>query len=322
MSLGSPSAPRMSDRGGIAGLTSRGGRGRGGGRAGIAKRNLASLAPGGLPGTDDGRPFGPRAGDVGTRSSANQQIHKEVAEKTAGMSKLALLAQRRKAAAAVAASQPPATLSPSKRSPEAGAADVAPHAGPMAASGSAAGLQSSDAGRPSKLQALAQSRQQQQSIPVSPAASPTLPASVPPTDANGKPLSKLQQKALAAKQEREKKEAQKRMAESGGQSGGAMDIAGSQSNDVSSEAGSAPSRLLPGGLTELSLFPAKKSTMSLHPRRSEVGELLAQSNDLPQPDPSTFLSLVAGDEASKAAFVEPSPDDNVVKARQGTKLGA
>jgi hypothetical protein len=149
-----------------------------------------------------------------------------------------------------------------------------------------------------------------------------LQASGPPTDANGKPLSKLQQKALAAKQEREKKEAQKRLAGSGGQGGGDMDIDGSQSNGVSSEADSAPSRLLPGGMAELSLFPTKNSALSMHPRRSEVGELLAQSNDLPQPDPSTFLSLVVGDEAAKAAFVEPSPDDKVVKARQGTKLGA
>lgn len=282
----------------------------------MAKRNLASLAPGGLPGTDDGRPFGPRAGDVGTRSPANQQIHKEVAENTAGMSKLALLAQKRKAAAAAAASQPPVTLSPSKRSPEAGAAVLAPEAGATVASGSAAALQSADHGRPSKLQALAQSQQPRDTTP------PALQASGPPTDANGKPLSKLQQKALAAKQEREKKEAQKRSAESGAQGGEGMDIDGSQRGDVSPEANAASSRLLPGGMAELSLFPTKKSALSIHPRRSEVGELLAQSKDLPEPDPSTFLSLVVGDEASKAAFVEPSPDDKVVKARQGTKLGA
>ncbi|PWN21464.1 hypothetical protein BCV69DRAFT_170798 [Microstroma glucosiphilum] len=321
MSLGSPSGPGTCSRGGIAGLNSRGGKGRGGGRAGMAKRNLASLAPGGLPGTDDGRSFGPRAGDVGTRSPANQQIHKEVAENTAGMSKLALLAQKRKAAAA-AASQPAATLSPSKRSPETGAGIAATQAGVVAAGGSAAAMQSADAGRPSKLQALAQSGQPKQATPVSQTASPALPASGPPTDASGKPLSKLQQKALAAKQERERKEAQKRTAESGMQGGEGMDIDGSHNTVVSLEADSTPSRLLPGGLAELSLFPTRMSTPSAHPRRSEVGELLAQSTDLPQPDPSTFLSLVAGDEVSKAAFVEPSPDDKVVKARQGTKLGA
>lgn len=311
---------------GIAGLNPAGGRG-GGGRAGLAKRNLASLAPGGLPGVPVSaeRPFGPQAGDVGTRSPRNQTPAETSATSSAKpMSKLALLAQKRRAVAAGsstagAGNEAAARLSPSKRGPEA-------HQPEVSAGGPSSEQASLDASqtppRPSKLMALAQGRkaQAQGQINVSPLPGIAQPSAPPqePAAPPAKPLSKLQQRALAAKKEREERERlAKQQAEqtgSGSLNGNAMDAdadgggSGAAADDIGS------GQTLPSGASELSLFPR----LPTHVATSQVGTLLKGSRqDVPG---NVDIAWLQPDESVRIAFAEPSPDDKVLNARKGTGL--
>ncbi|CAO1630087.1 unnamed protein product [Parajaminaea phylloscopi] len=256
--------------GGMAGLVSRGRGGRGGGgRAGLAKRNLASLAPGGLPGVavSQQRAFGPAAGDVGTRSPAN----------AAGMSKLAKMAQMRQPQRTQLSSTVPTSrmsheasavppLSPSKRLSE----------GPADPETAKAGA-SSPVARPSKLLALAQGRRAHQPESAGPTPSPAAVDSSAAARAEPQ-LSKLQQRALAAKLQRAAREEANPPAPAPIMTGGAQSGQETIDPTSSSSQGSMQGgldRVLPGGIVESALFPAHGEASSTG--RSDVGEILAQS---------------------------------------------
>lgn len=291
---------------GISGLLSRGKEGGGGGRAGLAKRNLASLAPGGLPGVSDSRSFGPKPGAVGNRSSAAQPPP----PKPAGKSKLALLAEQRKAASSPSASaSTSAPLSPSKRPSESVSGTSTQDSSlPLQP-------QAEQTARPSKLMALAQQRKGNAS-----AGSPNTARTTADTkpsqpsagaDAGTKPLSKLQQRALAAKLEREAKEKQAKERDAAHK--GPQDAATAEGMDI--DDAQANARILPGGLPESMLFPSAHGSVRAG-QASEVGRILSASH-LTVPPSSLRMSL---GEVPSEAFSEPSPDDKVLKAREGSRL--
>ncbi|PWN28545.1 hypothetical protein BDZ90DRAFT_238871 [Jaminaea rosea] len=299
LSISSPPPLPLRGRGarygrGVAGLTERGRGGRGGGgRAGLAKRNLAALAPGGLPGVDvnESRGFGPQPGDVGTRSPAN----------AAGMSKLAMMAAQRKAGGAGASqSQAPAPdragpLSPSKRPSE------------TSASPSGQSVPATMAARPSKLMALAQGRQN---------ATPTRPPAAEPTPSQPaeaiKPLSKLQQRALAAKQEREQRE-RDAAAQSEASASALSDSNGDEAmadGTVATQAASEPEALLPTGVPASAVFPSRSSHVE---HSSAVGKMLAGSRSMPgKAPPALPLGLFKPQAGEEDPFAKPSPDDVVL----------
>ena len=82
-------------------------------------------------------------------------------------------------------------------------------------------------------------------------------------------------------------------------------------------------RILPGGLSEDSLFPSGQSRLN-GSHSSDVTRILATSSATTEPPLSSSapLGLSYPVDAIKGAFVEPSPDDKVLQARGGTKLGA
>lgn len=333
---------------GIAGLTSRGGRGGGGGRAGLAKRNLASLAPGGLPGVPvtTERAFGPQAGDVGTRSTRGEPAVQPLSESTDAKtavkpkSKLALLAEKKRSAAAGShqstqtnpISEAPKS-SPSKRASE---TNLQASQNPNQSNTLNPGQQISEAAsspRPSKLMALAQGkkgsannanstspRSDETSKPIPPLQNSSSSAE---PNATSKPLSKLQQRALAARQEREEKQRlAARASASKGQS--ASGTAEQMDVDIAMPDDGRPSptpRILPGGLSEKSLFPMTGGQQS-GTGSSSMGETLSHSVGLQAGGGKELSWLGSAPENGeiRQAFLGPSPDDKVLNARQGTSL--
>lgn len=331
---------------GIDGLVSRGNhRGRGG-RAGLAKRNLAALAPGGLPGVpiSEQRPFGPQPGDVGTRSALNDAAtspsSSSVAPSDKPKSKLALLAEKRRAAAVAQGSslQSPAlanpstpdedqraTLSPTKRPSESQLPSEDRTSGSDPPTSSRPNTHSEP--RPSKLVALAQGRKAHaQSNGTSSATSSAAPkaadAASGSTASSSKPLSKLQQRALAARQAREEKERNAKQTQEQAQSQDRMDV--DQSVSAQAEEAAAD-QILPSGTAERALFPGPRSSGgSVAPHnmaKSDMGELLKSSTALTGgSDAVGSLPWLQPDDGVHDAFVGPSPDDKVLNARQATKL--
>ncbi|GAC99891.1 probable translation elongation factor [Pseudozyma hubeiensis SY62] len=160
-----------------------------GGRAGLAKRNLAAMAPDFV-----------RDSQAGSASSSSVPV-----ASTKPVSKLSALAARSSAKRPAdnvplsAADRPrPASPAPTPTS------SPASHSGnPASAAGSASAASS---GRTSKLAALAAARNAAGATGLKPAATPaTEPSSssAAASEAPGKPLSKLQQRMLANKQQRQ-----------------------------------------------------------------------------------------------------------------------
>ncbi|CAO1617504.1 unnamed protein product [Sympodiomycopsis kandeliae] len=339
---------------GIAGLTSRGGRGGGGGRAGLAKRNLAALAPGGLPGVPvtTERAFGPQAGDVGTRSarqgSSSQPQSESIDAKTAPKpkSKLALLAEKKRAAAA-GANQPAQAngllqqSSPSeapRSSPSKRASEAIPHTthdlnqsnhlNPEQSSGIAAASP-----RPSKLMALAQGKKGSasnvNSQPEELAKSSQLPPSKDSSSsadpsAPSKPLSKLQQRALAARQEREERQRLAAKTSAPDSHGGAGTMDQMDVDGTPPDYRPLPSmRILPGGLSETSLFPVAsdcREATAAKKSGTSTPQTPSKSSTKPKPGPSGLQVSSSSKASSAAASKIHTPREEKASALDGSSI--
>ncbi|EST09005.1 Translation elongation factor EFTu/EF1A, domain 2 [Kalmanozyma brasiliensis GHG001] len=291
-----------------------------GGRAGMAKRNLAGLAPdfvrgpqGASASSSSAAPFKPtsKLSALAARSSAKRPAENPPPN-----------AQNRSRPASPAPPSTPASAS----TPAASAADSASAASPA---------------RTSKLAALAAARS-------GAVASSSKPAAVPPqepstsaaatSDAATKPLSKLQQRMLANKQQRQAATPE------------AKEAAAAEAAEE--EARSRPQTCYGSDLPISSLFPtadpapgptavptaatrsgtALVSTSAIAgPSKDEADQLVAPLSRLRQvPGGSPFALYVQGSslesepglETVKKAFAGPSPDDVVMEARQGTRLAA
>lgn len=219
-----------------------------GGRAGLAKKNLASLAPEGLPGTG--------ARKYGWNGFESLDVDKMQSSKR----------NKRLAGQGV----------------EAGGVEVL-------------GAEETPS-RPSKLAALAASRGKPSTTTSTPLA--------PNTSAEGKPLSKLQQKMQANLLARQQKN----------QPLNQEDLLQRQREEEDER-----NRLLhlPTGDPIATLFPVA-STSGASPDQSSFGFVLRSSKkeDLAVPGGSPFETIMHHLEA----FMRPSPDDIVLKAREGTNL--
>lgn len=274
-----------------------------GGRSGMAKRNLASLAPNHLTDRDSS------AKPLFSLKDSSDSIASGPAKP---VSKLAALAARSSA------------KRPAEQSSSTQAADLSSNARISRAdapSGNASG-------RPSKLAALAAARSAASPRPVPVSTRPATPETTeaPPSqpEAPAKPLSKLQQRMQASRQQR---------------NAGPEAIAAAET-----EAAEQKARLIPttcyGSQHEISdLFPMSKDLAQHQPgllqhsaiagsKQSEDRLVAAIAKSIPVPGGSPFDLFVSGKAtafspqaaAVRKAFHGPSPDDVVLKAREGTTL--
>lgn len=290
----------------IGGLISRGRQGRRGeGIVGLANRNLGDMAPGGLSGVavNEQRAFGPTPGDLGNRSPAN----------ATGLSKLALIAQKKKA------QQQQMQASGHTGAHASFALPLSPSKGPSDAFLRPSTEQTSSSSStfcPSKLMTLAQGRKGFSLGVFSSSAVETKQQDLEGHE-SPQPVSKLQQRAIAARKEREAREA----------------AAASLTSAVGSAAGAensmkeigainpTPEEVLPGGVAESVLFPKRGATSGIS--TSAIGTLLFDSMcDAVASPAMPLLSPEPSKKSLRDAFSGPSPDDAVVKARSSTKLGA
>lgn len=296
-----------------------------GGRAGMAKRNLAGLAP-------DFIKQSPSAAASPSASSAPS---------SKPVSKLSALAAR--SSAKRPAENPPADAA-SRARPASPAPSPSPatSASPTAPVAPAAGTASvPPAGRTSKLAALAAARSSASATatkPVPSAAKEPSTSTAGAQDAPTKSLSKLQQRMLANKQQRQaaKPEAKEATA----------------AQAAEEEARSRPQTCFGSDLPISSLFPAAESapqtdkvpavTSSSGTALASISAIAGSSKDATDqlvaplsmlrrvPGGSPFALYVPGSDAGsgpaaesvRKAFAGPSPDDVVLKAREGTRLGA
>ena len=290
-----------------------------GGRAGMAKRNLAGLAPDFV----QKPPAGPSPGP------------------SKPMSKLSALAARSSAKRPAENPPPnagsrPRPASPASTSSPGGAVAAA---SPSAAASSPAPTSTSatGAGRPSKLAALAAARSSANATARETASKPVATPSQEPKDAAApaKPLSKLQQRMLANRQQRD---AATPEAKEAAAAAAAVE-----------EARSRPQTCYGSSLPISSLFPtadlaleAKSPSVASGASLAPVSVIAGSSKDATDqlvaplsrvrtvPGGSPFALYVQGSiesstpeiELVKKAFAGPSPDDVVMAAREGTRLGA
>lgn len=274
-----------------------------GGRSGMAKRNLAGLAP------DFVRDAQPPA------ASAPQKP----------LSKLSALAAR--SSAKRPAEAPPANAAERPRP-----ASPAPSASSASNPAPVAGTS-----RPSKLAALAAARNASASSGVKPAPVQSQKAvEAVPTETAPKPLSKLQQRMAANRQQREAATPE------------AIEAAAAAAAEE--EAQARPQTCYGSDLPISSLFPTEPSASGAHSDGREtsrafmapVSAIAGSAKDatdqlvaplerlkpVPGGSPFAIYSHAAADDASpqielvRKAFAGPSPDDVVMKAREGTRLGA
>lgn len=161
---------------------------------------------------------------------------------------------------------------------------------------------SSAAPRPSKLAALAAARSSSAKPSASVAASPGLAEA----SGEGKPLSKLQQKMQANLLARQQKKQTTLSKE---------DVI--LQNQKLEEDERSQGLLLPTGEPITSLFPLAALNDEETGNRSSFGAVLRSkdNHDLSVPGGSSFLNT-----GHDEAFSKPSPDDIVLKAREGTNL--
>ncbi|SJX64460.1 related to translation elongation factor HBS1 [Sporisorium reilianum f. sp. reilianum] len=287
-----------------------------GGHAGMARRNLAGLAP------DFVRQ--PQAVAGSSSSSALSGSSKPV-------SKLSALAARSSA-------KRPAETAPVEAASRPGPASPARSASPASSSSPAVPASNAPAARTSKLAALAAARSgasASASRPAAPACSPTAEAADAPP---AKSLSKLQQRMLANKQQRQAATPE------------AKEAAVAQAADE--EARARPQTCYGSDLPIACLFPAADAAVEakLGPAatassgtalasisaiagssKHATDQLVAPLSQLRRvPGGSPFALYVQGsDEGSgvavesvRKAFAGPSPDDVVMRAREGTRLAA
>ncbi|UZJ52258.1 hypothetical protein CBS101457_001578 [Exobasidium rhododendri] len=162
--------------------------------------------------------------------------------------------------------------------------------------------------RPSKLAALAAARSN--STKPSSATVPTLESPLETSNKEGKPPSKLQQRMqanLLAKQQKKQSTSSRE------------DVAMNAQREEEEKRMQA--LLLPTGEPISSLFPSSSESTEMNPHsetsRSNFGSVLRAENskDLAVPGGSHFLAS-----SHLASFFTPSPDDVVLKAREGTNL--
>lgn len=285
-----------------------------GGRAGMAKRNLAGLAP----------------DFVKDSKASSSSASTAPAKPTSKLSALAARSSAKRPAENPPPSRPrPASPAPS---PSSGAAAPAPSSVPA-----------TSASRPqSKLAALAAARSSASASASSskpaPATSHSQEPISTPVEAPAKPLSKLQQRMLANKQQRaaatpEAKEA-------------------AAAEAAEEELRSRPQTCFGSDLPISSLFPTADSGAEIssaptakgssHATLSSVSAIAGSGQDATDqlvaplsklrmvPGGSPFALYVQGAtetespqiEMVKKAFAGPSPDDVVENARAGTRLGA
>lgn len=160
-------------------------------------------------------------------------------------------------------------------------------------------------GRPSKLAALAAARASNRQNKAAVGASPSpATAEVPPLQNGGKPLTKLQQKMQANMLAREQR---LKGAPSKEEEAKAFSIAESQKR----------LHTLPNGDAIDSLFPVTATDSNEVNEESVLGRLTADQHSslLDVPGGSPFQA-----KEHLEAFTKPSPDDLVLKAREGTNL--
>lgn len=223
-----------------------------GGRAGLAKKNLASMAPDGLPGTIE-RQDGWNGFDA---SRIDEMVPKGVKRPAQG-----LLGEKQ-------------------------------------------GVEETMGSRPSKLAALAANRAMNtKSTSVAPA------SSIPSNPSDGKPLSKLQQKMQANLLARQQKKHSTVSREDE-----ALAAAKSHEEEL------LRASLLPTGDSVASLFPVVDTSPASSAAEDEQNLLRrvlipCSVKDLPVPGGNPLQGC-----DNLEAFIKPSPDDVILRAREGTKL--
>ncbi|KAN0061658.1 hypothetical protein ACQY0O_005649 [Thecaphora frezii] len=329
-----------------------------GGRSGMAKQNLAGLAPSHLQASSAFRGVvGNGDSDGGGSGSSSSAASKEPATPAKPLSKLSVLAMKAKAANGSGGSN--------KRPMEEAAATT-----PLAGVGRGVAGAAAPAARPSKLAALAAARGGTGSPQPSPVAGRTEETPPPPSAPaeKAKPLSKLQQKMLAARQART---AAGCAAAAPARDGEAMDVdaaegaqeaaptcfgsdvavstlfphaagpwtkaqAGAQAEQQRKSPMPAGSHLLthvsrlacaPGPFQLAGPFPPTRAVPGGSPFDLFVVAQAPAKAAIPAATAAgaaTHLQSGATErvEAIRRAFAGPSPDDVVMKAREGTSLGA
>lgn len=279
-----------------------------GGRAGIAKRNFAGLAP----------EFMSQAGPSSSASWTPP---------VKPVSKLSALAARSSAKRPAENPPPNAGNRPRPASPASAVTESHPAPAPSTASASTPAAGSS---RPNKLAALVAARSGASASTPKPAAVPMPDSKGVAVEASSKPLTKLQQRMLANKQQRHAATPE------------AKEAAAAEAAEE--EARSRPQTCYGSELPIASLFPtgepatAKSSGTSLTATSAIAGSSQDMTDQLVAPlsrvrtvpGGSPFALYVQGSaegstpqiELVRKAFAGPSPDDVVLKAREGTRLGA